>query len=310
MDEHMNCSSLPIELQKNLVAFLDYNDAFQFSQCSKLIQQNLSLSTFSLALPLILDSTWYGDANHGDIPQTVRPIPLLFCNRVHSVILRARWEDQGWGNQKGQVYVIAQRDNCPNRVVYESPVAHHHEDDLQMSFNPVESENYFIYQKAGGGGGHILRVKNMTAQVIIFDCVGQHIAKNCDALQERGALRDEQPFHFHVLKASAQALRTQVKNGIALDVDLVRMFESNGISLDLGSLEAMIEICDAFLENIYALLSHFLSRNRVDANAARRVEGFRMFIPDEADFLHGVFQQAAFEMHAFEDVDGDQMEDE
>jgi hypothetical protein len=263
MDEHMSCSSLPIELQKNIVSFLDYQDAFRFSQCSKLIHHNLSLSTFSLSLPLILGATWSGNHDDGDTPRKARRIPVPLRHRVHSVILRAKWEDQGYGNQKGQLYVMAQRDDCPYRVVCESPIALHHETDFQTSFNPIDSEKYFLFRKAGGGGGHLLTVKNMTVQVIMFDLAGQQIARNCDALQRQGALQDEKPFHFHVLKASAQALRRQVEIGVALDAYLAQMFQANGISLDLRSLEAMVEICDAFLEQINDLLSHFMSRNFV-----------------------------------------------
>jgi hypothetical protein len=267
MNDLINFSSLPIELQKNLVSFLDYNDAFKFSQCSKLVQQNLSLSTISLPLPLILKATFRNlDDDHGNTPQPVRPIPLPLCNRVHSVILRAKWGINWFkpGDLPSRMYVIAQRDNYPNRVVYEFPLAQQYieddeedneEDNLQMSFNPVESENYFIYQKVAPGRASF--VTNLTAQVIIFDCVDRYIAKICDALYELRALRDEQPFLFRILKASAQALRTQIKSGMTPDADLVQVFESNCISSDIGSLEAMIEICDAFLENSDALLSHF-----------------------------------------------------
>ena len=261
MDEEPSCCSLPVELQKNLVTFLNHRDASRFSRCSKHIHANLSLSFFSLSVPLILNATWHGDVENGDIPKLVRSLPLPFCNRVHSVIIRARWVDQGWGNRKGQVYIIAKRSNQPNRIVFESTIAEHDETDLRLYFNPIESETYHIFQKSGGGGGHLLNVKDMTAHLVIFDISDKRIARNFEALAQEGALKDGTPFHFNVLKATTQALRTQVESDIAPDVHLVQLFKSIGISIDIVSLGALIEICDAFLGNSSELLSHHLSRN-------------------------------------------------
>ena len=115
--------------------------------------------------------------------------------------------------------------------------------------------------KSGGGGGHSLNVKDMTAHLVIFDISDKRIAKNFEALGQEGALKDGTPFHFNVLKATTQALRTQVESDIALDVHLVQLFKSIGISIDIVSLGALIEICDAFLGNSSELISHHLSRN-------------------------------------------------
>ena len=258
----MSVSLLPFELQKNVAEYLSVLDASRLSQCSHLLHQNLFLSTISL--PLLLDATWHGNANDGDTSQLARHIPILFRNRVHSVILQGRWRDQGWGNRKGQVHLMAKRGNEPTRIVFESEIANHMDDDLRIVFHLVENEEYSLNIKVGGGGGHSLHIKELTTTLVIMDSDTQTLAVNFAALKQQGALQDEKPFHFQLLRASAQALQTQINAGTALDVHLKQLFESTGTSINQRNLEAWIEICSAYLENYDGLITHELSRKRVE----------------------------------------------
>lgn len=258
----MSVSILPFELQKNIAGYLSVLDASRFSQCSQQMHRNLSLSTISL--PLLLDATWHGNVNEGDTSQLARPIPIPFRNRVHSVILQGRWRDQGWGNRKGQVLLMAKRENEPDRIVLESDIAHHIDNDLRMVFHLVDNEVYSLYIKVGGGGGHSLHIKQMKTTLVIMDSDAKTLAVNFAALKDQGALKDESTFYIQLLRASAQALKTQLKTGAALDWNLKQLFESTGISVDKRNLDAWIEICNAFLDIYDELFTHELSCKRVE----------------------------------------------
>ena len=88
--------------------------------------------------------------------------------RVHTVGITLFWRDQGWGNRKGKVWVLRERDRAPNDHGISSedvrcmkgPAPHTvaHED---MAFRPRAGEEYAIWYSVGGGGGHRLYIYNL-----------------------------------------------------------------------------------------------------------------------------------------------------
>ena len=88
--------------------------------------------------------------------------------RVHTVGITLFWRDQGWGNRKGKVWVLRERDRAPNDHGISSedvrcmkgPAPHTlaHE---YMAFRPRAGEEYAIWYSVGGGGGHRLYIHNL-----------------------------------------------------------------------------------------------------------------------------------------------------
>ena len=88
--------------------------------------------------------------------------------RVHTVGITLFWRDQGWGNRKGKVWVLRERDRAPNDHGISSedvrcmkgpaPHAVAHE---YMAFRPRAGEEYDIWYSVGGGGGHRLYIYNL-----------------------------------------------------------------------------------------------------------------------------------------------------
>ena len=97
------------------------------------------------------------------------PVPLGGARtRVHTVGITLFWRDQGWGNRKGKVWVLRERDRAPNDHGISSedvrcmkgPAPHTvaHE---SMAFRPRAGEEYDIWYSVGGGGGHRLYIHNL-----------------------------------------------------------------------------------------------------------------------------------------------------
>ena len=97
------------------------------------------------------------------------PVPLGGARtRVHTVGITLFWRDQGWGNRKGKVWVLRERDRAPNDHGISSEdvrcmkgpaphaVAHEH-----MAFRPRAGEEYDFWYSVGGGGGHRLYIHNL-----------------------------------------------------------------------------------------------------------------------------------------------------
>lgn len=97
----------------------------------------MSLSALHDATPLNITESLRG--SHYEESSTLRPfewVPVLFPRRTHSVVLTCRWRDQGYGNRKGKLFVVAFPSNDDVRkaamesiengmIVYESPLASH-----------------------------------------------------------------------------------------------------------------------------------------------------------------------------------------
>lgn len=107
-------------------------------------------------------------------------------SKIHTVFFRGQWKDQGWGNQKGMVAIVASgvdhrapNDYCspgPGVVAHKSP-APHEWDNFQLVFEPNPShhlknttdgeEEYTIWIRRGDGGGHTLHLKNLQMSMLV-----------------------------------------------------------------------------------------------------------------------------------------------
>ena len=166
-----------LEFIPPLVAeYLPPTDALNLSFASKKLSTKLSFST--VATRQIL--TGMLKRNSDNAPHYGFKIPLPQQVATHSVCLSIDWKDQGWGNRKGEVFVVAEEVGTSSdydyreefggrRVVYRSPIAPHHLQQLTITFKPKEHEAYHLHYKVGGGGGHSLHLSNITVQFLVFD---------------------------------------------------------------------------------------------------------------------------------------------
>ncbi len=84
------------------------------------------------------------------------------------------WKDQGWGNRKGEIYVVLKRGSGEEVATKRQPlgIAPHEKGKAMTELwgDPVvtlarEGDHYHFVRNAGGGGGHQLKVKNFRVVV-------------------------------------------------------------------------------------------------------------------------------------------------
>lgn len=109
-------------------------------------------------------------------------IPIK-TSTFHTVIVTGRWKDQGYGNKKGMLAIVANSgqalddDQKPSTdVVSFAEPAPHKWEEFQLSV-PVrcgcgrsdeEAEEYKVWYKIGGGGGHSLHVKGLYIRLLEY----------------------------------------------------------------------------------------------------------------------------------------------
>jgi len=245
----LSLEKVPAELQKRVANFLKYRDAFRLSQVNKQIRESLGMSTIRLPSAIPTKGIWAGSVRDGDIPRRSRELPFLMKNRVHTVLLRGSYQDQGWGNQKGRFYIVASSGaSFGHRTVATSPVANHGETALRLEFNTVDDDaTYTLWYKVGEGGGHTLALADLTMQLIIFDEPGLCISKNFHALNTRKALGVSLSYHYILLRSSARTLLAQMERGENPDINMASFMESTGIDVTKRSLLALNQIASSML---------------------------------------------------------------
>jgi hypothetical protein len=273
----MNLQGLPSDLKKQAASFLSAKDAHSLNQTSRALHADLCLSTLSPAFQLYSNENWYGDVHTGDLPRRGSKIPIFFGSSVHSIVLTCLWSDQGWGNRKGELFVLAFPDNdnqyqypssnnlsfLDGRLVYRSQVARHEEESLKCSFNPRRNEIYYIWFKAGGGGGHELRLRNLLVHTVVFDDRDRTLANTFQALSNMGVVslptspppptntrrlstgqrqpQENPPFNSQLvlLAVIIASLKAAISRNEAPDLILSQFLASNGIEVNEATLTAV-----------------------------------------------------------------------
>jgi len=114
---------------------------------------------------------------------------------VHSVIIKYRWRDQGWGNRKGTLFVVKNDGKAPNDYAAPNPkfviaqskdVAQHEWSTALLSFRPERLEvsddhpnrepfacTYHLWERTGGGGGHSLYISDLEIRCLICVAHGE-----------------------------------------------------------------------------------------------------------------------------------------
>ena len=125
------------------------------------------------------DFTIYGPRGGHWAPELYFDGPPL-TSTVRKLTLSLKWEDQGWGNRKGEIFMklmrlasgdSASRQSSDAQEVAEKRrlfgIAKHQEEEAktEITDDPVVAlarpgDFYRFMRNAGGGGGHTLTVKN------------------------------------------------------------------------------------------------------------------------------------------------------
>jgi hypothetical protein len=269
---------LPDAVLGRMVSFLDDRDATMFSSCNHQLRHQFPI--VQLHPPVVIPNQLRvdGASDDGDDYECKITIPAtLFLTGARSVQLSCRWKDQGWGNQKSQVAILAtpqfgthgspvhppqripwnelhQRRHGSRLVCYTANVAAHGWQPLVLKFIPhVPDENYHLYMKAGGGGGHALMLEDIRIHSVIVDKPDRSMSRNFRILSDLNVIgnQSKSPFLFQLLHTNIASLRDYYLRGQSQQsVDahsryVVQFMRSHGF-----------DVTDSSLESIQQLLGH------------------------------------------------------
>ena len=158
---------IPGVLLTQVTSYLPARDAIFFQNSSPQLRNTIGLEMRSIRLPNFHE---IGRYHTGD---RVRRKFALSCEdaAVHSSKLSFVYEDQGWGNRKGIVYVSelnSLSENDTENIIARSPVAEHSSGRWELVFKPKKGFFYGVCYSVGGGGGHTLSVRNISVRSFVY----------------------------------------------------------------------------------------------------------------------------------------------
>jgi hypothetical protein len=193
---------LPLEIQLRVVSFLGPRDALKLAQSCKTLHSDLALSVLSPSLKIFDKLDWSAGDAEGDIIHRALRLPVNNTSvGIHSICLDCVWGDQGWGNCKGEAWIVAFPPNfsIPNgdgngtfsggRAVAHSRLESHARSRLRMTFSPRKGEEYHLFYKVGGGGGHRLFFLRGRMHALIYDDQSRSLSGIYRVLRQGGALK-------------------------------------------------------------------------------------------------------------------------
>ena len=254
--------SLPPSIYFHIVSFLEARDGVKFSACSPSLYRSIPLTCLD-PIDVLPDRTLMGEVRNGDDFVRWYRLPV-WMPRVHSLFLKCNWVDQGWGNRKSRLAVVAfpsrewgqvpARIGDPSawgggRLVYMIPQdAPHQRETLRVTLpRPKQGESFFLFARAGGGGGHSINSSDVALQTIIFDKEDRCTSKTFKAMNAAGFLAKNHPtgFGLDLLGTVTKMLLHNQLSNVSSNpfcAQLVGLLEENGFSVSLDSLYALEEI--------------------------------------------------------------------
>jgi len=107
------------------------------------------------------------------------PLTIQTDEKLTKVTARCKWNDQGWGNQKGRIFIRLLRNSNVLGTVDLFGIAPHSEESLEKQFSEIDDvfkQNIIALQQpgdvidvayvVGGGGGHALTVSSFSLQAV------------------------------------------------------------------------------------------------------------------------------------------------
>lgn len=243
--------------------FLSPSDALKLSRTCRALQSKLSLTASPLRRIL---TNFVRHARNDDRHYGYQiPVPLTPQVVVHSILVSMTWKDQGWGNRKGSVYVVAEEEKQAydrsgqgqelfggGRVVYSSGIAPHESEQLSFTFKPRASESYHLWYKVGGGGGHSLKFSDVSVQALVFDNPSHCFGKACTFLERNQIFHpwdanvnaDSQCANVHhdTLNTVLASTIHTLTHGLEVVPPMISFFGRYGISEADLSLDLMMSI--------------------------------------------------------------------
>jgi hypothetical protein len=211
-----------------ITSFLDDRDVAVASACCRAWRTNLPIVRLEPPVEIHHPLTMHGGYHNGDDYFYMLTLPVIISARTRSVTLQGRWRDQGWGNRKGQLAILAtsattttasasQREPAspvvpppPRQLSYSdlteeqenrrmvcltANVAEHQWHPFTLRFatrtrpGPGSETNYYhLYMKAGSGGGHVLNLAEAKVFTVIMDQPDRSIGRNHRILSDLGVI--------------------------------------------------------------------------------------------------------------------------
>ena len=250
-------SDLPNEVVGRIAEFLEIRDAVRLSTTCRRIHTNFPLVTLNPAVELLTATQFSGESR--DLHRRGPEIPVVLGSRTHSIVVDGIWRDQGFGYQKGGLFIVAhdrnKDENIDNfmqgRLVRASPVAPHRAGRVTLSFRPRSNEVYHIWYIVGGGE-HILEFTTpLTMHTIIFDTEKRPLSRAYRKLQKATSIpapgvNCASDFWPGLLHAAALSLVDQLRRNNEVDPIMSQYLEAHGFDIDQYSLEALSDMCSRF----------------------------------------------------------------
>lgn len=170
---------------RNIIKFLDPEDVVRLGRTSRYMHA---------MMPQVIQTTelWTGPDFHIFGPRRGHWAPELYfdgpilLSTVLELQASVKWQDQGWGNRKGEIYVMLMRPAADGGEPVEIAkyhrlfgIAEHFEKEAQTAIpgdHPVVArakvgDFYRFMRNAGGGGGHELMGKNFRVKATVCKIV-------------------------------------------------------------------------------------------------------------------------------------------
>ena len=108
-------------------------------------------------------------------------VPVAASN-IKSIVFTGSWKDQGWGYRKGKLSIVSSAAGFPEGILSSVKVAPHEWESFNLEFTPTlfhhyhdncikeGSDQYELWYRVGGGGGHELFIKDLSITIIKY-CV-------------------------------------------------------------------------------------------------------------------------------------------
>ena len=171
---------------QNIIKFLDPEDVVRLGRTSRHMHAMMPQVILTTELWKGPDFHIFGPSGGHWAPELYFDGPILLST-VFELQASVKWQDQGWGNRKGEIYVVLMRPAADGR---EEPVeiakhprlfgiAEHFEKQAQTVIrgdHPVVAKAkagdfYRFMRNAGGGGGHQLKGKNFGVKATVCSIV-------------------------------------------------------------------------------------------------------------------------------------------
>lgn len=139
--------------------------------------ESMSISKPPVPIRFWKDVHLHGSYSYGDDPELIACIPVLLDpKKIHTIVFQCQWQDQGWRNGNGGMYILGHTERVTSntvdkfqrgRVVACAGSAPQRLGSLELTFVPQEDEFYSLWCKAGLGGGQHLFVRGASISALI-----------------------------------------------------------------------------------------------------------------------------------------------